>query len=559
MTPTAGQITFQTLIGPTGGDFTFQPGKPVSIGRAAGSDICLLHDAVSRKHAAAMCRGEQWFISDLGSKSGTLINGVRLEPETPTLVKPGDLVKVGPWTFRLLGPGGVGGEAAPSLARTIDDSAGGARLERAYVNEGVLQSDRRLRLLVDFIGRLGTAQANAVGPQAEAKLATAALESVLSGSGYTRGAVLRQAVAGDQVEVVATARQPGADTADFSFSRSLVSQAAKGEVAILTRDAPQHAAGMQSIADLRIHSALCAPILIGESVQGFMYLDARGSERSVRTDAAGFCEAAARAYGLALSNLMRINLEERHRHLHDQLTAARKTQEMILPSPEGNQGSLRYAMRMRPGLFVAGDLFDVVPLGDGRVMACIGDVAGHGIAPAMLMAMVQSQLHAQIMRYGDPAKALSAVNQYLCPRSTGGRFASLWVGVFEPDGMLRYVDGGHGHWLISEPDAHWRHLGSEGAGLPIGVDPDCVYETQQVRLPPGSRVLLHSDGITEQKDPTGADEFGRARLEQVLVEAGGRQPSEVATEVFRRVTEFAGLTGDAELNDDATVAVVHVG
>lgn len=561
-----GQITFQTLIGPSGGDYATAARRTLAIGRAAGSDICLLNDAVSRRHAAAARHGDDWFLTDLGSKSGTYLNGVRLAPHSPALIKPGDLVKIGPWTFRILGPDGAGGSPGylATLARTIDESTTAERIDRPYVDEAVLQSDRRLQLLVDFLQRLGAAQGDRPapsGPQAEATLARAALESILQGSGYARGAILRR-LAGpmnsvESVEIVATVRQAPGDTGEFHFSRSLVSRAAQGEVAILSRDSTGQSPGMHSIADLRIHSALCAPIHVGESIEGFLYLDARGSEKSVRTDAAGFCQAAARAYGLALANMRRIDLKARQETIDLKLLEAHQVQEMMLPAPSGTAGGIRYAVKMRPGMLVAGDLFDVVELDGGRIMVSIGDVTGHGIAPAMLMAMVQSQLHAQILRWGDPARALAEVNRYACPRLVGGRNASLWCGVIDPSGELTYVDAGHGHWLIrtaaGEP---WSNPGSDAAGLLVGLVPDYPYEAQRIRLQPGWQLALYSDGIIEQRSDSDAM-FGKDRLLGVLAAAAAAAPDEIVAAAFNAVTGFAGLPVDAPMADDATVAVVQ--
>src|SRR5262249_4009123 len=200
-----------------------------------------------------------------------------------------------------------------------------------------------------------------------------------------------------------------------------------------------------SIAELGIHSALCAPVPIGDDVIAYVYLDARGSESSVRADAAGFCEAIARAYGLALANLKRTELERRQVQLAAELAAAREVQSTMLPPKEADLGVIRYGVEVRPGLFVAGDLFDVIGLPGGRVAVCLGDVAGHGVGSALLMAMTQSHLHAELRRSEDPAEALSGVNRYLCERVGGGWFVSLWVGIFGPGGSLHCVDAGHGH------------------------------------------------------------------------------------------------------------------
>src|SRR5262249_19080875 len=159
-----------------------------------------------------------------------------------------------------------------------------------------------------------------------------------------------------------------------------------------------------------------------------LYLDARGTHRDVAPDAAAFCQVIARLCGLALSNLKRVELEQRQRHLEAEVQAAREAQLLILPPEHGVVGSVQYAMRMRPGHFVAGDLFDVLELDEHRVAVSIGDVAGHGVGAAVLMAASQSHLSAALQRHRDPAIAIAEVNRYLTERSTPHRFVSLWVG-----------------------------------------------------------------------------------------------------------------------------------
>jgi sigma-B regulation protein RsbU (phosphoserine phosphatase) len=302
---------------------------------------------------------------------------------------------------------------------------------------------------------------------------------------------------------------------------------------------------------MRIHSALCAPVFLGDAVEGYLYLDARGQESSVRADAAGYCEAVARAYGLAVANVKRADLERRQHTIHEQLHAAREAQQFFLPPVEADLGILSYAMEMRPGLFVAGDLFDVVPLGDGRVAVCLGDVSGHGVASSLLMAATQSQLHAQILATGDPAAAAAAVNRYVTARSGGGRFVSLWIGIFEPGGVLRYVDAGHGHWFHASPPPHGTPARVPSArGIPLGINAEYQYQAATLKLEPGARIFLFSDGILEQRNPAG-EEFGAERLGQVI--GAGGTPMEDVRMAFAATVSFAGT---ASLVDDATLASI---
>ncbi len=539
---TTNELTLESLSGPYEATFVALADKHSTIGRAATNDICLLHDGVSRRHATLMHRGNEWYVVNQSARAGTYLNGVRLEESKPSVVVAGDLLRIGPWTFRVRV-----GRIAPVIAATIDDArASTQRVERA--SPAFARSDRRLKLLGDCLARLSTAAEETV-------LARTALDSALEGTGYARGAVLRRAGSGHDVQIVESVRRNAQDRGPFLFSQSLVTQAALGELSILTTT--EGFSAQQSIAELRIHSAICAPIFLGGSVEGYMYLDARGQETSVQGEAAGFCDAIARAYGLSLSNLKRIELQKRQHVLEQDIQAAREAQEVMLPAPRGEIGPIRYAMEMRPGLFVAGDLFDVIEIGDGRIAVSVGDVAGHGLGSGMLMALMQSYLHAQLQTTADPLAAVHAVNRYVSDRSAGGKFASLWVGVFSPHHgansrgvSLAYVDAGHGHWMLRQ-GGRCAAVPNAAGGIPIGIDPDQQYTVGMLELNAGDRVVVYSDGLTEQKGSDG-QMFGADRLLAAI------DPGESAvTDVQRAFAAIDQFSGGGNLDDDATVASIE--
>ncbi|MBX3359007.1 MAG: SpoIIE family protein phosphatase [Phycisphaeraceae bacterium] len=536
------QITLRTLTGPDAAVFVLPSDRASHIGRLAESDICLLNDAVSRRHATISRRNDGWYIVHIGSRSLTFLNGVQLERESPAVLDNGDLIRIGPWTFMVR----FGVDTSRPDATVDDAPSGMMRVERAAVHLGS-RSDQRLRLLTACIARLNEAVD-------ERLLSEAALDAALAGSGYTRGGVLRALDSDGDVEVVATTRTTAGDTTEFQFSRSLIRRAAaEGTVALFEGGTPLTSATYgSSIAELQIHSALCTPVLMGDTLAGFLYLDARGEESRVRTDAAGFCEAIATAYGMSLAALKRAELERRQRELMAELTSARDAQQFILPAAFGQVGVVRYAMEMRPGLFVAGDLFDVIALGDGRVGVSFGDVAGHGAGSAMLMASTQSYLNAELRSAGDPARAMNALNRYLCDHSVHGRFVSLWLGVFSSDGSLEYVDGGHGHWMHvrgSEP------LVLDGAtsntGIPVGIDPRFAYRASSLTLRPSDRIIAYSDGVLDQRSTMG-ERFGKDRVLAAL--STTKSAEEDIASIFADLTRWAN---GAILDDDATVASIE--
>ena len=532
-----GDLTLQTMIGPYGGWFHLTDPDRATIGRAVDCDVCLLHETVARQHATLMRHGASWFIVDHGGTSGTFVNGVRLEPTTPTPIANADLLRIGPWTFRVL----VG--APPTMAPSLDEPltpqpAQGGQVPRATF---------RLRLLSECLGKLGSASG-------EEEMAEIALETAIEGSGYRRGLMLRPLESPDpaqqDVTVVAAVRTGPLTERERRLGRAILQAAWDSAKSGRARAVSPASVGLPSDSEAGAESLLCAPVVLGNTLISFLFLDARGGEQNVLPDAADFAEAVACAYGLALANVRRHELDRRQQALAAELHAAREAQQFILPPARGELGFVRYAMQMTPGLFVAGDLFDVVPLHDGRVAFFIGDVAGHGAGSGMVMATTQSHLHAELRDGRGAAAAVGAVNEYLASRTLGGRFVSLWVGIFSPDGTVEYVDAGHGHWLRLPETTP-----AEEADIPLGIDPARTFSSRTLKLTPGSRIVAFSDGLIEQRrtaGATGSSEFGLERFRDAI--AMSATCDEDVRRAFAAVTSFAGTP---TLADDATAASIE--
>lgn len=561
-------------MGPTAGEFTVKGGESATIGRLPYSEICLLHEGVSRKHALVTSRNGEWFIADQGSSAGTFVNGVRVKESEPVALREGDLLRIGPWTMRV----STGGPEREILSKTIDDSGsvaqklsklGGAR------GDSITLVGRRLRLLTRCIAKLS-------GARDEKDLAPIALEMVMEGTAFGRGAVLRWTGRGqDEVTVISCKRANPFDVAPMSFSRSLLNAVAGGGTFVLT-EASQPVSSL-SIAEMSIHSAICAPVMLGESLYGVLYMDARAGEEGVQHDAAEFCEAVATALGLAMANLKRGELERKRVELTAELNAAREVQETISPAPQGRVGCVEYAVKVLPGAYVAGDLFDLFALegnqvgtqeehvnpgsitrvggtggvggmGEkavpGRTAVFMGDVAGHGAGSGMLMALTQSHLSALLRATGDLGWSVAAVNTYLSQHISAGRFTSLWVGIMEEDGVLRYVDAGHGHWFVRKANGDIL-TGPGRGGVPLGISSDFKHDEGLLIMQKGDRVVLYSDGVTEQKREGGGSEdfFSVERLHAIVKDS----PS-AAEDVARVFAELKRFAGEGTLDDDATVA-----
>ncbi|MEM7227173.1 MAG: SpoIIE family protein phosphatase [Planctomycetota bacterium] len=517
-----------------------EPGGFAHVGRLVENELCLPVETISRRHAKLFARDGAWFLVDLGSKAGTELNGVPLAPHRPTPLNHADSIAFGPCDYRV----SIGTREAVIAAPLVDDTA---ESRTRLSHEPALKDDyanQRLTLLSEVIERF-------VAVPDEAALYEVALQTAIDGSGFARAAFLRPIGTSSDVELVAQALRDSSDPTSFSFSRSLVRQAAAGDIVMMRGSDDAQVVTGQSIVQLQIHSALCAPMFFGDTIEGFLYLDARGEEQAIAPDAASFCRLLSRAFALALSSIRRSELERRQQQLQADLQAARHVQQVIMPAPSGTVGLLDYALRTVPGMVVAGDLFDIFTLDNERTIMLLGDVAGHGIDSALVMALGQSFLHATLSTTGDLCSSVNELNRYLADRTDEGRFVTLWVGMFHADGTLEYVDAGHGHGAFIDPDGSIRPF-DPSPNIPIGILDDHQFTSVTCQAKPDSRVFVYSDGVIEQTNAEG-DAYGRERLLERL--QGRRAAHDEVNAMFDDVAQFAA---NVPWSDDTTMVSVRV-
>ncbi|MDB5331603.1 MAG: rsbU 1, partial [Phycisphaerales bacterium] len=542
------------VAGPTTGtvELTAKPAG-ILIGRSEQCDVRLTADNVSRAHARLTYDGTRWRLTDLASRWGTFVNGVKVSPSRDVAMGDGDLLRISPWTFRFGAKPAEGGGLLDGSLETHDDSEEvGTLVQTVTLDRLPTLGDELLALLLESAAGIHTAQD-------EKTLGKVVLDNACRGSGLPNAAMLRPVNHAGRYEVIA-ARSP-AGSAPIAYSRSLLAGAAGGEVAELSTDR-QPIDVSHSIASMGVRSALCVPILLGQTVAAFLYLDSRGDEGAghrlpLRPHASAFCLALGRMAGLALANLTRVEMERRAAQIESDLAAAAAAQRWILPRRQGNFGPYAYTGESRPGSHLGGDFYDVIPLDADRLAVAVGDVSGHGVAASVLMTASAGFLHAALQEVGDPGAAVTRLNRFVCPRRPMDKFVTLWVGVFDlRAGVLRYVDAGHGYALLGNGAGDTRRL-NEGGNYPVGVEQDTVYEATTVPLPAGGRALLISDGLVEQLGTSFDAEgkpaaFATTGVQRVM---GETSPGEdLVAALFEAVAKHAGRPA---LSDDATAVLVE--
>jgi hypothetical protein len=424
------------ITGPTVPPFALvpTPGGQV-LGRQEDCALLLPADAdkVSRRHARFAFVGGTWHVADLGSRWGTFVNGAKLTPNADLPLAEGDLIRVVPWTFMFASSP----KRRPQMRPT--DDAGQTTVRTIGADQGRQLQGDLLALLLEGTATLH----NATG---EKELADAVIDLATRGTGLPNAALLRPVDGAGGVDVIAA--KFSESTQGVSFSRSLLSAALDGQVAEISADADNVSA---SIVQMRINSAMCVPLKLGEDGRGRCCISTvarHGRCRAHRTPARsrwrwdGWRASRWRTSSGSRSSAAPAAVDA-------ELSAAAAAQKWISPKRKTITGPFTVTGESRAGQYVGGDFFDVIDLGNGKVAVALGDVSGHGVAASVLMTATQGYLHASLREHADAAKAVTAVNRYVSPRREGSKFVTMWVGVFDSvTKTLSYVDAGHSYVLM---------------------------------------------------------------------------------------------------------------
>jgi serine phosphatase RsbU (regulator of sigma subunit) len=246
---------------------------------------------------------------------------------------------------------------------------------------------------------------------------------------------------------------------------------------------------------------------------------------------------------------MMIQVADRER-LARELELAREIQESLLPDRHLRHGQLTVHATFRPATEVGGDYFDIFPLGGGRLVVVVGDVAGHGLHTGLIMASLKSSVATLIQEGYGGEELLRRVNQLLVGDGSGRTMATLTAVEIDPNaGQLQVTAAGH-------PPAYLLSGGSSEelmtSSLPVGsqlFDPVRVERT----LPSECLLVLYSDGLVEATDASG-EPFGYERLARLLAESPQVGGGELAASVLEALDHHVG---DRQLDDDLTLVVVE--
>lgn len=513
-------------------------GERVVVGRARDCDLILPDVLLSRRHAELVRSDAGWLLRDLGSLNGTKLNGVRVQRDQ--LLRDGDVLEIADWKLAYRDaelpsdPAMAGGDAR---LRDVTELA-----TRSYVEtDQVVRQSRILSVLT-------RAAAAVVSMPTAGELLDTLLGHVLEAVPASRGSVTL--FEGEPLAVVVAAARATSGEAPWSIDPAVAERALRAPAAFL---APRVETG-----DGSVRAVLCAPLWFsgtGPSLErsaGCVVLEGPLGGEPFEEEHLKLVTAVA---NLAASRLESLKLREANadkRRLDEDLRGAARIQSSLLPEATPAVAGFELAGHSQLCSAVGADYYDFVA-DDGQLLLALGDVAGKGLAAALLMASLRAAVRALWREPLTVSQIMSAINHNLRQAVPPNRFGTLVLARLEvPGGWLTWANAGHEAALLVRPDG--SHASLQATGTVLGVFEDAQWDEERVLLPPGGVLVLLSDGLVEASR-TAAIDLGPERLAAVVRAAGPRASAAAILAALQAAVE-AGLGGERP-SDDHTFVVLR--
>ncbi len=526
-------------------------GDEVVLGRSSECDLVVPDQSVSRQHARLFKADTGWWIEDLGSRNGTIVDEIRITTQIP--LERSSSIRMGASVIVV---------DAGSDVRTPEEEADShSRYVPAVTLLEGLQLRRRktdgpgasteLEEVASRLELLNEVHQALAKPWALSDLLALILDRVFEHLQPEQAAIfLREA---DGAYTCAASRSEAEDGAAVLYSRSLLSEVAGKGMSALILDAQMDSrfAGAQSLVTSGVRSLAAAPLLDPDGPLGMIVVGSRIHVRQFSENELELLTSLASVAAMRIRNLHLAEEAAERRRLEREVALARRIQEVLLPSAFPDVPGWELWGTTIPSRGASGDMFKVVELEDGRIVFLVADVSGKGIGAALLTASLEALTAVPIQDGYPPSRVLEGAGRLLCERTPLEKYATAFLGVLEPGpGVLTWSNAGHPPAVVLQPDGEFRRL--EATGLPVGLFPDAEYEERTERLAPGETLVIYTDGFTEVE--VDDDELGVEGLIELCRRHAGSPPEELAEAVAQEIEELAG---EDAFSDDRTLVAAR--
>ncbi len=537
------------------------------IGRLPECNITLATNGVSRRHAEIRKVGPDFFLVDLNSLNKTLVDGIALAGGVEHLLKENERINICgvEFIYFAVEPPKTAEIKPDADVMVVTESDGRENSDfltleasRSSTMASAVRPEVKLKAILEITRSLSSElRIDAVAPKVLDSLmeifpGAERLFLMLQEPSSKR--LVRKAFKYRPQKRTSFGRPVPEDEVPTSISRSIVDYVLGKKKAVLSQDAgaDKNLAGSASIADLKIRSVMCVPLLTpDDKAIGILQLDT-SDRRQFNEDDLDVLAAVASQAAISIQNAWMYESQLARERLNRDLRIAEQVQKRFLPQTVPTVAGYEFFAHYQPTYEVGGDYYDFVPLPGERMALAVGDVAGKGVAAALMMAKFSGDTRYCILTENGPAPTATRLNNLLCAAGIEDKFITLGLCVLEaPTRKLTLTSAGHTPVLVRRADGRVDEVGQEVSGVPLGIMEDSVYEQIDVQLEAGDVVVFYSDGVTDARSPGDElyDSHTNHRLIKRVAQASGG-PAAVGRSILQDIREFSAGHSQA---DDITL------
>lgn len=461
------------------------------IGRSSSADIQLDLATVSRRHARLTLSDTGWTVTDLGSRSGTLVNG---DPIEERRINPGDQIQISRYALRLVDDSAT---ATHELGRTTTWQA-----ESTPPEIQTLAQPPKIGLShIASISAFGEALQQDPDPASRLR----ALCAVVAGGVLEGDWALALELDGDTPNrpptILASAPQGLIDQQDVHISRTTIAAMLERGTPVMANNFSKSVEAVEmSIIDQAPATAVAAcPLASTAEHPRLLYVCL--PPQMAGTEWLAIVSLTAKAYEQAEAFWREREAADERAAWNRELDHAHAIQTSILPDNPDIPG-FEIAWSFEPCERVGGDYLDVLPMPDGRVMVAIADVTGHGLGAALTTLSIHSILQTVTKIGAEPEIVMAMLNDHLCDYLPASRFVTMLVLIIDPEtGQTHTINAGHHPPLAIDSAGETRSF-AYGENLLLGIE-SINIKTATDQINAGETLLLFTDGLIEMQQPDG--------------------------------------------------------
>jgi len=553
-------MAYLTVIASDGKTFRRElEGDVLRIGRSSKNDLNLSFDlSLSRFHAEIRERSGRHFLTDVGSRNGTSLNG---RPVSEAMeLRVGDRITLGETTILfsvdeeprvaiIEEDGPVLRADSSTVTIPLEDIiSGGPPVSAAatITPQQALPENRTLAVLT----RAGM---ELISTRPLDEVLEVIMDLVFEALPAERGFLMLLEGDGRQLVSKVVRDKKRSNRERIRLSRTIAQSVVDNRQSVLTTDAQadERFKMRESVVLQGIHSAMCVPLWNNKEVIGLIYCDTVSAASTFTAEDLKLLTLLANIAAVKIENARLFEETLAKQQMEKELKQAADIQRKLLPIRPPSLDGYEIAGYNEPCHEVGGDYFDFIARGPSRLGFAIGDVSGKGMGAALLMATVRASFRAHMETATGLQHLIGSLNHAIIQSASANNFVSFVYAEIEGStGHIEYVNAGHNPPMLVRAAGDVERL--PAGGLILGVIPAARHERREIDLRPGDLLVAFSDGVTETQNDAG-EEFGEDRLIGLLKQERSRPASALQDLVADSLRSFAG---GAPQYDDITLVVL---